>query len=295
MRTPPLKATPFEGGARVGGLIKASRPGRPLVSIVTAVRNGERHLEPTIRSILDQTYDNVEYIVVDGQSTDGTVEMLRQYGERIDYWCSEPDAGIYDAMNKGIAQCRGDLVGIIGAGDRYEPEAVAKVVAAFSAEHADVVYGDVNIVDAETGIAFPRRARSDLMPLSMSSINHPSAFVRRALYLERAYDTRWRIAADYDLMLEYYVNGRRFAHAGAKIVNILTGGVSGSFATQVEVFHVHRKYYGMGHALRQFLPTAVWHVLYTARRRVLEAVLSPAKLAMARAWWLRRRRGRSPA
>ena len=89
-------------------LFKESCLGRPLVTVVTIVFNGERHLEATIQSVLDQTYDNVEYILIDGGSTDGTVDILRRNEEFLDYWVSEPDLGIYDAMNKAAALATGD-------------------------------------------------------------------------------------------------------------------------------------------------------------------------------------------
>src|SRR6266542_5471148 len=92
-----------EGGRRLHGARKASRPGLPLVSVITVVFNRARHIEETIRAVLAQSYPNVEYIVIDGGSTDGTIEIIRRYDDRIDYWISERDAGVYDAMNKAVS------------------------------------------------------------------------------------------------------------------------------------------------------------------------------------------------
>ena len=96
-----------EGGLRTKGYFKKSYDDKPLISIITVVFNGERYLEQTIQSVIDQTYDNVEYIIIDGGSTDGTLDIIKKYEDKIDYWVSEKDNGIYDAMNKGIKVCYG--------------------------------------------------------------------------------------------------------------------------------------------------------------------------------------------
>lgn len=106
-----------EGGLRTHGKFKHSQPGKPLVSILTVVFNGAQFLEQTIQSVLAQDYDNVEYIVIDGGSTDGTQELLKQYDYAIDYWISEPDQGISDAFNKAVLLSAGDYLNFQGAGD----------------------------------------------------------------------------------------------------------------------------------------------------------------------------------
>ena len=97
----------LEGGLRTQGHRRSSSPEKPLVSVVTPVFNGEGHLEETILSVLNQDYDNIKYIIIHGGSTDGTQAILKKYDDRIDYWISEPDNGIYDAMNKGIRLAKG--------------------------------------------------------------------------------------------------------------------------------------------------------------------------------------------
>jgi glycosyltransferase involved in cell wall biosynthesis len=106
-----------EGGLRTKGYFKKSYEDKPLISIVTVVFNGEKYLEETIQSVLNQTYDNVEYIIIDGGSTDGTVDILKRYDDKIDYWVSEKDSGIYDAMNKGIDVATGQWINFINIGD----------------------------------------------------------------------------------------------------------------------------------------------------------------------------------
>ena len=112
------------GGRRLKGIVRDGTPDRPLVSIVTVVYNGAATIERTIASVLGQSYPNIEYIIVDGGSTDGTLDILRAHEDRVDLWVSERDGGIYDAMNKGVALCTGEWVGLINADDWYVDDAV---------------------------------------------------------------------------------------------------------------------------------------------------------------------------
>ena len=119
------------GGRRLGRLVpRPPGDGYPLVSVVTVVRNGVASFRRTAESVWSQTYPAVEYIVVDGGSTDGTRELIESLGDHIDLWISEPDDGISDAFNKGIALARGEVVGLINSDDWYEPDAVAAAVTA---------------------------------------------------------------------------------------------------------------------------------------------------------------------
>jgi glycosyltransferase involved in cell wall biosynthesis len=222
-----------EGGRRPRGLRKTSPPATPLVSIITVVFNGYSSLEQTILSVTGQSYGNIEYLIIDGGSGDGTLDIIRKYDDKIDYWISEPDNGIFDAMNKGIKLATGELIGIINCGDRYLAGAVHKIVEA-AAEHpeADVFHGDLRFIQ-KSGIESVWRSRERLNRrfIYRMPVNHPTVFVRSACY--RAYgvfDTLYRVAADFDLMLRFLVDrGLMFHHIDAVLAVMSGGGASGDF------------------------------------------------------------------
>ena len=130
-----------EGGLRNKGYFKKSHENKPLISIITVVFNGEKFLEDTIQSVISQSYDNVEYIIIDGASTDGTVDIIKKYEDQIDYWISEKDNGIYDAMNKGIKFAHGTWLNCMNAGDGFSnKDILSKVIS--NAENNDLIYSD---------------------------------------------------------------------------------------------------------------------------------------------------------
>lgn len=285
-----------EGGLRVQGSLKNREfcndeadgfEDKPLITVITAVFNGAGDIEQTIQSVISQTYNNIEYIIIDGGSSDGTIDIIRKHEGNIDYWISETDSGIYDAWNKGISLSNGEYIGFVGSGDYYEHDAIEHVVETILKTMPDVVYGDVAIVDAETGFMHKRKSRVDLMPKTMSSISLPSTFVKRSIYLSHHFDQSMRIASDYNLFLGLYVRGFRFEHAKATIANILTGGVSSTFRTKSEVYKVHKKYYGRFYALSQYIQGASRFAFYASRRSLLEFVLPHEIFAAARTRWLK--------
>lgn len=192
----------IEGGKIILGFQRLSTVDSPLVSIVTVVRNGEDCLEKTILSILKQTYKNVEYIIIDGNSSDNTLDIVRKYNQEIDYWLSEPDRGIYDAMNKGIAQASGEIIGILNAGDYFLPETLELVVASYKSnvEKANIIVGTTQIV-TKHGFSFEFKPALEKLSKRMS-VPHPSLFVTRGIYQKFGlYSTDYRIVSDYDFLL----------------------------------------------------------------------------------------------
>ncbi len=195
----------------------------PLVSIVTIVYNGARHLEQTIRSVLEQSYSNIEYFIVDGGSTDGSIAIIRKYEASLAGWISEPDKGISDAFNKGIDRTKGSIIGLINADDWYEKDCISNVVTEMGSH--DVVYGDVRYWKSGHPI-FVQEGRHQLLIKEMT-INHPTVFVKRKCYeQEGKFDPAIRFAMDYDLLLRLFVKGYTFRHIPAVLANMRWEGVS---------------------------------------------------------------------
>lgn len=183
-----------EGGLRVRAkLQKKSQPGRPLVSVITVVRNGEEHLEHTIQSVINQSYDNIEYIIIDGASSDGTVDIIRKYEDYIDYWMSEKDSGIYDAMNKGITFARGDWIYFLGCRDILL-NSIIDIVTNF--ENANTIYyGDVYMPKLHKIYD----GKFSAYKLMLSNICHQSIFYPKRVFEKYSYEQKYKIWADYVL------------------------------------------------------------------------------------------------
>ena len=197
------------GGLRLNGINKKSRPGKPLVTIITATFNGAEQLPIMIQSVRDQIYDNIEWIVIDGNSTDETVAVLRSNEDVIDYWVSEPDRGIYDAWNKGIALARGEWIAFLGCDDSYYPDAVEQYVrylAANDDRQFDYVSSKLALVNARheiievIGRAWSwSRFRKKMVVAHVGSLHHRRLYERYGLY-----DTTYKSAADYELLLRFH-------------------------------------------------------------------------------------------
>lgn len=233
-----------EGGLRTVGVQKKSTADLPLVSIITVVLNGDQHLGQSIQSVLDQTYTNIELIIVDGGSSDHTLEIIRRYEERVDYWSSEPDAGIYDAMNKGIRLAEGELIGLLNADDFYEPSAVAAVVAQYLVHPVpQILYGNSYILREDLGLKFS--FCGNLKYWQGMCFSHQAMFVHRDMYTSVGpYDSSLRIAGDYNFVVRAIRSGVRFAQVHAFLVNYRDSGLSSQsqLASMLEGRKVLRRY-----------------------------------------------------
>lgn len=192
-----------EGGLRTKGYFKKSFNGKPLVSVITIVFNGKEHLEQTIKSVINQTYDNVEYIIIDGGSTDGTVDIIKKYEDKIDYWVSEPDLGISDAFNKGIIASTGKWLNFMNCGDRFaSPQAIQCFVDHID-EAADVIFGKANVVSSEGKIFLTTGKKFDEKKFYRGKmIPHQSAFHNRRYFEQNGlFDKRLKLAMVYELLL----------------------------------------------------------------------------------------------
>ena len=206
---------------------------QPLVSIITPSYNQANFLEETIRSVLDQGYPNLEYIIVDGGSTDGSLEIIQKYADRLAWWVSEPDQGQTDAINKGFSQAKGEILAWLNSDDTYLPAAVAEAVGYLQA-HPEIgtVYGDANLIDDEGNVIgkFPAK-QTDNRRLMRGYVHVPqqATFFRAELWRKVGpLDPTFFFAMDYDLWvrlsqhapLKYY--SRLWAnfrlHGGAKSI-----------------------------------------------------------------------------
>ncbi|MDE6386759.1 MAG: glycosyltransferase [Lachnospiraceae bacterium] len=202
------------------------------VSIITVCLNSAATIEQTIQSVLGQTWKNIEYIIVDGQSTDGTLGIVDKYRDKIAKCISEKDQGLYDAMNKGISMTTGEIIGILNSDDWYAKDAVEKVVNAFQEENADLVYGAMEIVHPS---GYTSRVKNDALEhmLYRCVIPHPTVFVRRRAYQEVGmFDLEYKVLADYDLLMRMYLHHVKISQIPAVLTYFRKGGFSTEHAIQ---------------------------------------------------------------
>lgn len=224
---------------------------QPLVTVVTPSWNSTEFIERTIQSIRNQTYKNIEFIVVDGGSTDGTVEMIKRHADAVTSWISEPDSGMYDAINKGMRQARGEILAYLNSDDFYYPGTL-DFVARYFADHPDVdlLYGDLNFVDAYDRVLFrqsyPSFRLQRFRSMRHAAIGQPAAFWRRSLW-ERVgeFDASLKMASDFDFFIRAGETGR-LAHVPSILAAFRMHG-SSMTQRQLEVSHaevaeIHRRY-----------------------------------------------------
>lgn len=193
------------------------------VSVVTVCRNALDMLKCTMESVMEQTFGDMEYIVVDGASTDGTVEFLKKYDEKHVKWVSEPDKGIYDAMNKGVAMASGEMVIFMNAGDRFcGSETLQRMINDVSAD-AEVVYGDV--VKEQNGDMVCKKAEAPQNSHRMYFC-HQSAMTRRDLLIKFPFDIKHKYSADFKFFKQVYLAGARFVQLPYPVAIFDTNGVS---------------------------------------------------------------------
>ena len=264
----------------------------PLVSIVTVARNAERSLPATIASVAEQTYPNIEYIVVDGVSTDSTLEIVQSSRDVVSTWISEPDGGIYDAMNKGIALSTGRYVKLLNADDTLPPDSVARAVAAFGRAVEDTcIYGDIRLMGLDgTGFGF--------MTLQggvkyFEPFLHPAWYVPLSTYrIHGLYRTNLRVASDYEYFLRLRRAGIRFQHVGGDpLVSFRIHGASSSLRGVREGFLINQEYQG---SLRASYVAGL-HLYKKLRGRAMDWVLGEERATLLRTRVHRRRREKQGA
>lgn len=203
---------------------------KPLVSVITVCYNSEKHIRDTIESVLNQTYDNIEYILVDGKSSDKTLDIIKEYEPKFNgkmRWLSEPDDGIYDAMNKGIDLANGEIIGIINSDDWYELYTVEKVVNEFEKTDVEVVYGDLYKIIPGFSEKYIHTGDLSNKKISKIRFNHPTFFVKKSIYEKFGkFDTSYPVSADLDLTIRFLYNDVIFYRIPMVLANFRLGGVT---------------------------------------------------------------------
>lgn len=237
----------------------------PLISVITICYNAEQCIERTLRSIAQQTYKHIEYIIIDGASSDGTLVLVAQLAPSAEV-VSEPDGGIYDAMNKGLKRATGEYVWFINAGDAfYSAQTVAQLMGAVRerGECPDIIYGDTMLIDSEGRELGLRRLRP---PHNLSAdsfragmlVCHQAFVCRRSL--APRYDLRYRYSADVDWCIRAMQGAKSYLFVPSPIARYLSEGATTRhrFASLRERFDVMRRHYG-------FLPTLLRHMFFALR------------------------------
>lgn len=203
------------------------------ISIITVAYNAATSISATLRSVAAQIYPDVEHIVIDGGSTDGTLECIAAHGEHLAHMVSEPDRGIYDAMNKGIRLATGDIIGILNADDVYaDNQVLARIAALMATEPLDAVYGDAVFFDPDNPAVTVRRYRSRRFSPARIAWGwmpaHPTLFLQREVFDRFGlYRPDFRIAGDYEFVARIFKNGNlRYRYLPEVLVRMSIGGAS---------------------------------------------------------------------
>jgi len=222
------------GGLREQGYYKKSYNKKPLISIVTVVYNGEDYLEETILSILNQTYENVEYLIIDGGSTDGTLDIIKKYENKIDYWISQKDEGVYDAMNKGIKLLSGNWINFMNAGDFFYNEQVLCQIFENTFSSIDIIYGDYQEL-------YPSGAKKQIQPKSINRINegmtlcHQGCFISSTYHKKHLFSLTYSISCDFEFIYNAYQRNANFKYVAIVVCSYLIGGMSAQNAMDAKI------------------------------------------------------------
>jgi glycosyltransferase involved in cell wall biosynthesis len=235
---------------------------QPKLTVITIVYNNVHDIERTVLSVLNQSYENIEYLLIDGASNDGTLEILKQYEGRIGRLVSEKDKGIYDAMNKGLSLATGDYVLFMNSGDEiYASDTVEKIFA--TQPDADIYYGETEMFDENWNSLGQRRHRTPEhftwrdFKFGMS-ISHQAIYIRRAL--TEPYDLNYQLSSDIDWIIKAAKKAKNIVNVRMYVAKYLMGGMSKKKHRQslAERFNIFSKHYGL-------IPTIFNHVLIAGK------------------------------
>lgn len=227
-------------------MLEDTQKSPPKVSVITIVFNGQDTLRKTIESIRTQTYENIEYIIIDGGSTDETLNIIKENESLIDKWVSEPDGGISDAFNKGIAMATGEVIGLLNSGDIFYQDSVERVLDLFKQlPDTEIVYGNLFLEFSDESLNHIRFATPELTAGSFKcrfpDLNHPTVFAKRYLYEQIGnFDTSLRFAMDYDWLRRAYRAGAKFSKLDGKPVAALEFAGASTENASITIEEVYR-------------------------------------------------------
>ncbi len=249
----------------------------PKISVITVVYNGASHLEDAMLSVINQQYPKTEYIIIDGGSTDGSLDIISKYKDKISYFISEKDNGIYDAMNKGLSQSTGDLVCFKNADDIFLPQAFWTAAEAYQINPAAILYGHTyKIWHGETEKV--SLIKSDPKGLAQrTTVDHRSVFIPGNWHRQNLYDLRFRWVADYHLLLKALKAKLEFICLEKPIAAMRTGGASDQPKVYEELLEVQKEVFGPAKAFTNWLKNRAVFYLLNAKNTILKGVLGPEK------------------
>jgi len=238
-----------------------------VISIITVVRNNVDKIAATLESVLAQKGPDVEYIVIDGASTDGTLDVMRTYASRLDVFLSESDSGIYQALNKGIGRAKGSIIGLVHSGDILLPGVLAKVAFEHQKTPDAILYGCIKAM-RHGKFESVWGWNSDSLPRQM--LPHPACFVPKNVYDRYGgYDESYRIAGDYDAFLRYYQQKVGFRFIDLIIQEFDINGISQTQSSKAEIERIWKEH---GIYRRQSLEQKVRPLMSSLARKALRGV-----------------------
>ena len=233
---------------------------KPTLSVITVVYNNVRDIERTMLSVINQTYPAIQYILIDGSSTDGTFEVIKRYESRIDTLISEKDKGIYDAMNKGLKLATGDYVIFMNSGDEFYLDNTVEAVFAI-ADDADIYYGETEMINDRLQSLGQRRHKAP-KNLNWRSFKYGMSVSHQAIYIKRLligpYDPRYQLSADIDWIIRATKKAKKIIKVDGYVAKYLVGGMSKTKHRQslLERFAIMKRHYGL-------VPTILNHLVIT--------------------------------
>ncbi|WP_319558022.1 glycosyltransferase family 2 protein [Thiomicrorhabdus sp.] len=211
-----------DGGLRKKGYFKSTTSDEPLLTVITVIFNGQDFLEETILSVINQPYSNVEYIIVDGGSKDGTLNIIKKYEYAIDYWVSEKDSGIYDAMNKGLSLASGRWINFMNAGDSFLKGKLEIIMEVLKNSSESVVY--FNAVDLDGRVV----GDNDIKCIRYDTVGvHQGFFIDSSVHKSYPYDLDYRIKADREFFVKIYLKNYKFKYCDINVCLYDLDGISG--------------------------------------------------------------------